>query len=129
VANFSTTKGPQGKAYCDTTNCLLAHFHLLFLLLRIRWEIRVVEYPSGGSLMTLWGMEMELLCSDGAEDNVEDTELTSGEGTDHDATSWETLGAQVHVASLSGDVAETSHHGAGASCTCLVHLGESVSAG
>jgi len=74
--------------------------------------------------MTLWGMEMELLCSDGAEDNVEDTELTSGEGTDHDATSWETLGAQVHVASLSGDVAETSHHGASASCACLVHLGE-----
>jgi len=56
------------------------------------------------------GVEVELLGADEAHDNVEDTELASGERADHDATREEALRAQLDEACLSGDVAEALHH-------------------
>jgi len=50
--------------------------------------------------------EVELLCPEGSHDGVEDTELSGGKGTDHDATRKETDGAKVDEASLGGDVSE-----------------------
>lgn len=68
--------------------------------------------------------EVELLCPEGSHDGVEDTELSGGKGTDHDATRKETDGAKVDEAGLGGDVSEALDQAAFSSGSSLVDLGE-----
>ena len=45
-------------------------------------------------------VEVELARAERFHDGIEDTELTGGESTDHDATRGQTLGAELDNASL-----------------------------
>jgi len=67
---------------------------------------------------------MELLRADSSHHNVEDTELPSSQGTDHDPTRAEAHRAQVDETGLSSDVAEARQGAAGATCARFVDLGE-----
>ena len=67
-------------------------------------------------------VEVELARAERFHDGIEDTELTGGESTDHDATRGQTLGAELDNASLRGDAAETRHNGTGAPRAGFVHL-------
>ena len=69
-------------------------------------------------------MEVEFAGAKGIHDGVEDTELSGGEGTDHDATGEKADGAKVDEASLAGNSHETGHHGALSAGSLLVDLGE-----
>jgi len=69
-------------------------------------------------------VEVELARAKGVHDGVEDTELSGGEGTDHDATGEKTDSAKVDEASLAGNSHEAGHHGSLSSGSLLVDLGE-----
>jgi hypothetical protein len=69
-------------------------------------------------------VEVELLSTSHLHDNVEQQELTGGQGTDHNATGSEADSAQLDEADLTGDSAESGHDGALATGTGLVHLGQ-----
>ena len=69
-------------------------------------------------------MEVEFAGAKGTHDGVEDTELSGGEGTDHDATGEKPDSAKVDEASLAGNSHETGHHGALSTGSLLVDLGE-----
>ena len=69
-------------------------------------------------------VEVELAGAKGVHDGVEDTELSGGEGTDHDATGEKTDSAKVDEASLAGNSHEAGHHGSLSSGSLLVDLGE-----
>lgn len=69
-------------------------------------------------------VEVELLGTNQAHDGIEDTELTSGEGTDHDATSSETLSAELEDTDLLGNVDEARNSGSITTSTLLVDLGQ-----
>ena len=71
-----------------------------------------------------WVLEVVLAGADGVHDRVEDTELTSSERADHDATRGQTNGGQLEEADIFGDVHETSGGGARASCAGFVDLGQ-----
>ena len=57
-------------------------------------------------------MEVELGSAKSRHDGVEDRKLTSGEGTDHDATGGEAIRAELEDASLNSDVEEASGNAA-----------------
>jgi len=68
--------------------------------------------------------EVELLGTDGTHDDIEDTELSSGEGTDHNPSGDESDGAEsVHTFFLS-DVGNTGEHTTVTTSSLLVDLGE-----
>jgi hypothetical protein len=67
---------------------------------------------------------MELGCTQGVHDSVEDTELTGSEGTNHDATWDKTNGAELVETNLLGNIGETGQHWTITSGTGLVDLGE-----
>jgi len=68
--------------------------------------------------------EVEFRCASGSHDGVEDTELTGGERTDHDATRAEAGEAQLGGADFAGDAAEASHDGTFTTSALLVDEGE-----
>jgi len=59
-------------------------------------------------------VEVELLGTGGGHDGVEDTELTGGQGTDHDATGTEPSEAQLLETNFASEVEEAGHDGASA---------------
>ena len=66
--------------------------------------------------MLLGGVvEVELAGTGGVHDDIEDTELSGGEGTDHDATGTEAGEAQLLHAGLLGEVAEAGEDTSGSS--------------
>ena len=69
-------------------------------------------------------MEVELGGSEGSHDGVEDTELPGGEGSDHDATGEEPVGAELDHADLSCDASEAGEDGSLSSGSGLVDHGE-----
>lgn len=69
-------------------------------------------------------MEVELGGSGSAHDGVEDTELSGGKGTNHDATCGQTHSAQVVETSLGSDSSKTGEGAAFTTGALLVDLGE-----
>eukprot|EP00756_Hemistasia_phaeocysticola_P020701 Hpha_TRINITY_DN15734_c2_g3::TRINITY_DN15734_c2_g3_i2::g.40396::m.40396 len=69
-------------------------------------------------------VEVELLGTDQTHHGVEDTELTSRQGTDHHATRGQAHRAQVQETDLAHDVAQTLEHTAVAARALLVDLGQ-----
>lgn len=51
-------------------------------------------------------VEVELLGTEGVHDRIEDTELTSGQGTDHDATRSKTGSSKLEEAHFASDVGQ-----------------------
>mmetsp|Transcript_15135 Transcript_15135/g.23104 ORF Transcript_15135/g.23104 Transcript_15135/m.23104 type:complete len:347 (-) Transcript_15135:24-1064(-) len=69
-------------------------------------------------------VEVVLLGTQRSHHCVEDSELQGSQGTDHDASCAQALGAQLHDTGLLGDVHHARGDGAIATSACLVHLGE-----
>lgn len=69
-------------------------------------------------------VEVELAGSKGVHDRVEDSELSGGQGADHDATGGETDGAEPEETNLAGNVGEPCHHRPVTTGSLLVHLRE-----
>lgn len=75
--------------------------------------------------MSLGGVdEVELLGTDSTHDDIEDTELSSGEGTDHDPSGEETDGTKSVHTFFSGDVLKTGEHATFTTSSLFVDLGE-----
>lgn len=68
--------------------------------------------------------EAEFLGADHTHDDVEDTELSSGKGTDHDPSGSESDSAESVHTFLSSDVLETGEHTSVTTGSGLVDLGE-----
>ena len=69
-------------------------------------------------------VEVELLGTSKVHDDIEEQELTSSQGTDHNATGAKTNSAQLDEANLVGDAAQAGHDGTVTTSTSLVDLGE-----
>lgn len=69
-------------------------------------------------------MEVELGSSEGSHDGVEDSELSGGQSSDHDATGEKPIGAELDHADLSGDASEAGEDGSLSSGSGLVDHGE-----
>ena len=69
-------------------------------------------------------VEMELGSSQGTHDSVKDTELSSCQGSNHEATGNETNRAELDKANLLGNVDKTGNHGSGTAGSLLVDLGK-----
>ncbi len=67
-------------------------------------------------------VKVELGGTNRTHNRVKDAELTGSQCTDHEATRDETRGAQLVVADLASNVAETLHNGPSATSAGLVHL-------
>jgi hypothetical protein len=73
-------------------------------------------------------VEMEFGGAQGVHDSVKDSELSSRQGTNHDATRSESDGAQIDKANFLGNVHEPGNQGSGSTSSLLVDLGkESIS--
>lgn len=67
---------------------------------------------------------MELLGSSGGQDDVEDTKLSSGEGSNHDASCGETDSAEFSHAFLGSNSSKTGEHTSFTTSALLVDLRE-----
>eukprot|EP00973_Karenia_brevis_P091668 12408577-Karenia_brevis.AAC.1 len=54
-------------------------------------------------------VEVELLSTGEVHDNIEEQELASSQGTNHDATGTKTNSAQLEEANLAGNSAKAGH--------------------
>mmetsp|Transcript_25795 Transcript_25795/g.43496 ORF Transcript_25795/g.43496 Transcript_25795/m.43496 type:complete len:246 (-) Transcript_25795:353-1090(-) len=69
-------------------------------------------------------VEVELLGTSDIHDDVEEQELTSGEGTDHHTTGAEADRAQLDETDLLRNIHKTGGDGTGSTSASLVHLGQ-----
>lgn len=75
--------------------------------------------------MSLGGVdEVELLGSNHAHDDIENTELSSGKSTDHDPSGDESDSAESVESFFGSDVSESRDHGSFTTSSLLVDLGE-----
>lgn len=69
-------------------------------------------------------VEVELLGTNGAHDDIEDTELSGGKGTDHDPSGDESNSAESVHTFLSSDVLDAAEHTTVTTGSSFVDLGE-----
>ena len=70
------------------------------------------------------GVEVELLGTSQVHDQVEQQELTSGQGANHHASGAQAHSAELDKANLGGDAAQTGHDRTSATSAGLVDLGQ-----
>jgi hypothetical protein len=68
--------------------------------------------------------EVEFLGSSGSHDNIEDTELSSGQGSNHDPSCRETDSAEFIGTFFGSDSSETGEHASFTTSSLLVDLRE-----
>ena len=77
------------------------------------------------NLVLLVGVvEVELRSAQSTHYSIEDSELSSSKGSNHDTTGQKSNCAKVHKSNLLGNVHQTDHHGTISSSTLLVNLGK-----